>query len=164
MPFFYGVVPGVNFTTNAVANTEIDAIFVAPKSTVPTRNVNLSAIQLQGKGAALTSLSGIIQRVKKWTATASSGGTPITPSPRDSDAPAAKSTAGQASAGVVSGTGGPVLQLTVGCSASGPGSWSWLNNPDVAVTLDGGATSSIDVFNSSGQPSLLFEISLDIFE
>jgi hypothetical protein len=159
--FFYGVIPGVNFTTSGVANTEIDALFIKPGA---TRNVNLASVSLQGKGANLTSLSGIIQRVKKWTATASSGGTAITPSPRDPGAQAAKATAGQASAGVVSGTGGPVLQLAFGCSASGPGSWSWLNNPDVAVTLESAANQSVDLFNSSGAVSLLFEVGVDIFE
>jgi hypothetical protein len=157
----YGVVPGVNFTTSAVANTEIDALFIKPGA---SRCVNLVAIALQGKGANLTSLSGIIQRVKKWTATASSGGTAITPSPRDPGAQAAKATAGQATAGVTSGTGGPVLQLVVGCSGSGPGSWSFLNNPDVAITLEGGATQSIDLFNSAGAVSMVHELSCDIME
>jgi hypothetical protein len=156
----YGVVPGVNFTTSAVANTEIDALFVKPG----TRTVWMTALQVQGKGSQLTSLSGIIQRIKKWTTTASSGGTAITPSPRDPGYQAAKSTAGQASAGVTSGTGGPVLQLAFGCSASGPGSWSWLNNADVAPALEGSANQSIDAFNSSGTASLLLELSVDIME
>lgn len=160
MPFIYGVAPGVNFTTSATPNTEIDALFIKPG----TRNVNLTSSQVQGKGANLTSLSGIMQRVKKWTTTAASGGSAITPSPRDPGAQAAKATAGQASAGVTPGTGGPVLQLAFGCSASGPGSWSWLNNPDVAVTLEGSANQSIDVFNISGVASLLFELSVDIME
>ena len=160
MPMVYGVVPGVNFTTNAVANTEIDALF----GKRGTRTVLLTSVALQGKGAALTSLSGIIQRVKKWTTTASSGGTAITPSPRDPGSQAAKSTAGQASAGVTSGTGGPVLQIAFGCSASGPGSWSWLNNPDVAVVLEGSANQSIDIMNASGTASLVFELSADIQE
>ena len=161
MPFIYGVVPGVNFTTSATPNTEVDALFIKPGA---TRDVNLISSSLQGKGAALTSLSGIIQRVKKWTTTASSGGTAITPSARDPGDQAAKATAGQASAGVTSGTGGPVLQVVFGCSASGPGSWSWLNNADVAIALEGAATQSIDVFNSSGTASLLHELSVDILE
>jgi hypothetical protein len=159
--FFYGVVPGVNFTTSAVAGTENDVLFVRPGA---SRAVNLAAIAMQGKGTNLTSLSGIIQRVKKWTTTASSGGTAITPSPRDPGAQAAKATAGQASAGVTSGTGGPVLQLVVGCSGSGPGAWSYLNNPDVAITLEGGANQSIDLFSSSGAVSMVYETSCDISE
>ena len=158
---FYGVVPGVNFTTNAVANTENDVLFIKPGA---SRAVNLTAVALQGKGTNLTSLSGIINRIKKWTATSSSGGTGITPSPRDPGYQAAKATAGQASGGVVSGTGGPVLQLVVGCSGSGPGSWSYLNNPDVAVTLEGGANQSIDLFSSSGATSMAYEASVDISE
>lgn len=159
--FFYGVVPGTNFTTSGTANTEIDALFIKPGA---TRCVSLTAISIQGKGANLTSLSGILQRVKKWTSTASAGGTGITPSPRDPGAQASKATAGQATAGVTPGTGGPVLQLVVGCSGSGPGSWSYLNNPDVAVTLEGAATQSIDLFNISGAISMIHELSCDIME
>jgi len=161
MPFVYGIVPGVNFTTSATPNTETDALFIKPGA---SRAVNLTSVAVQGKGAGLTSLSGIIQRVKKWTTTASSGGSAITPSPRDPGAQAAKATAGQASAGVTPGTGGPVLQIAFGCSASGPGSWSWLNNPDVAVTLEGGSNMSIDLFNSAGSASLVHELSCDIME
>jgi hypothetical protein len=163
MPF-YGVVPGVNFTTSGIANTETDALFVRPGAAVPTRNVYLTGIQLQGKSTNATSLSGIEQRIKKWTTTASSGGTAITPSPRDTASAAAKSTAGQASAGVTSGTGGPVLQLIVGCSVSGPGQWSYLNNLDVAPMLEGGANQSIDLFNIAGAVSLAFAVSVDISE
>lgn len=160
MPFVYGIAPGANFATSATPNTEIDALFVKPG----TRNVNMIAAQVQGKGAQLTSLSGIMQRIKKWTTTASTGGSGITPSPRDPGAQAAKSTAGQATGGVTPGTGGPVLQLAFGCGATGPGSWSWLNNPDAAVTLEGSANQSIDAFNVSGTASLNFEMSVDIQE
>lgn len=160
MPFVYAVVPAVNFTTSDIANTEVDPIWMKPG----TRNLNMIGANVQGKGANLTSLSGIVQRVKKYTTTASSGGTAITPLPRDPGAQAAKSTAGQASAGVTPGTGGPVYQLAFGCSASGPGSWSWLNNPDAAIVLEGSADQSIDVINISGQTSLNFELSVDIQE
>lgn len=160
MPFVYGVAPAVNFTTSATPNTELDALFIKPG----TRNVGLISIGLQGKGSNLTSLSGLINRVKKWTTTASAGGSAVTPAPRDPGAQAAKSTAGQASAGVTPGTGGPVVQLAVGCSGTGPGSWSWLNNPDSAIMLEGSANQSIDLFNSSTTPSLAHEVSCDIME
>ncbi len=160
MPFVYGVVPGVNFTTNAVANTEIDALFLKPG----TRSLFVLSAIMQGKGAGLTSLSGIIQRVKRWTTTASSGGSAITPNPRDPGAPASTFTAGQASAGVVSGTGGPLLQTAFGCSGSGPGQWDWLNNIDKAIFAAGGANTSIDFFNSSGATSLVFETDCDAME
>lgn len=162
MPFVYGVVPGVNFTTSGVANTEIDALFIKPGAA--GRAVHLTGIQLAGKGTNLTSLSGIIQRVKKWTTTSSAGGTAITPSPRDPGNQAAKASAGQATAGVTPGTGGPVLQLTVGCSGSGPGQWSSLNDPNVAVTLESGADQSVDLFNASGAVSMVHEVSCEIQE
>jgi hypothetical protein len=156
----YGIAPGVSFTTSAVANTEIDALFIKPG----TRTIWMTAAQIQGKGANLTSLSGILQRVKKWTTTAASGGTAVTPSPRDPGYQAAKATAGQATAGVTPGTGGPVLQLVFGCSASGPGAWSALNNPDVAPCLEGSANNSVDFFNIAGAVSLVFELSCDLME
>jgi len=160
MPFVYGVVPAVNFTTNATPNTENDALFVKPGA----RTLYLTHIQMQGKGANLTSLSGIVQRLKRFFTTASSGGTALTPAPRAQNAPAATSSAGQASAGVTPGTGGPTPQLIVGCSATGPGSWDYLNNNDVAPEIDGSATQSFDLFNSSGVASLVFETSIDIQE
>lgn len=159
--FVYGVAPGVNFTTSATPNTETDALFIRPGA---ARTLRVISCNLQGKGANLTSLSGIIQRIKRWTATAAAGGTAITPSPRDPGAQAAKATAGQASAGVTPGTGGPLLQLVVGCSGSGPGAWSYLNNPDVDMVVEAGANSSIDFFNSSGAASMVHELSCDIAE
>jgi len=160
MPFIYGVVPAVNFTTSATPNTEIDALFVKPGA----RTMAITHIQMQGKGAQLTSLSGIIQRLKRYFTTASAGGSAVTPAPRSQLAPAATSSAGQASAGVTPGTGGPTPQLIVGCSATGPGSWDSLNNNDVAPEIDGSATQSLDLFNSSGTASLVFETAVDIQE
>ncbi len=161
MPFVYNVMPGVNFTTSATPNTEIDALFIAPG----TKTLTVMSVTMGGKGAALTFLSGIVQRIKRWTTTASAGGTAITPSPRMQTGSAAKATAGQATAGVTPGTGGPILQGLITCSGSGPGNgWNWLNNPDTAIEVDGGATQSIDLFNSSGTASMVFETAVDIQE
>ncbi len=126
----------------------------------------MQALRIQGKGAALTALSGIVARLKQWTATASSAGTAITARPVDNRAPAAASTAaagvGGGTAAVTSGTTG-VYVGGCGCGASGPGGWVAIN-PDSVITLDGGANKSTDLISASGTASLNFEFSLDIVE
>ena len=138
-------------------------MFIAPGA---TRISALISCLLQGKGAGLTALSGIANRIKQWTASASSGGTAITPRPADKRAPAAVSTAAGGAAGgtgaVTSGTTAVVVK-SVGCGASGPGGWV-AANPDASITLDGGATMSTDGFSSSGTASLNFEWSYGITE
>lgn len=160
MPFIYAVVPGAQQTTNASGGTENDALFIKPGS---TRNVFLQQMLIQGKAAALTSLSGIVARLKKWTTTASSGGTGITPTPRDVGMQASKATAGYATGGVTSGTGGPALLGAFGCSAGGPGGWA-AQNADSVHTLEAADNKSIDAFVSSPTASMGYDLSAEIGE
>lgn len=167
MPFVYTVASKANaenFTTSATPNTEIDAAFLKPGA---SRVTNLIALYLQGKGAALTALSGIIARLKQWTSTASSAGTAITPAAKDNRAPAAVTTAAAGTSGgtaaVTSGTGGPAIVGAHGCGASGPGGWV-APNPDAAISLDGNANKSTDLFTASGTASLNLEFSFDVQE
>lgn len=167
MPFVYNVsskAVAENYATSATPNTEINFAFLKPGA---SRVSNLIALYLQGKGAALTALSGIIARIKQWTTTGSSGGTAITPAAKDNRAPAAVSTAGAGAGGgiaaVTPGTGGPAVVGAHGCGASGPGGWV-AQNPDAAVTLDGNANKSTDLFSASGTASLNFEFSGDVQE
>lgn len=159
MPFVYGVVPGVDFTTSGTPGTEIDAIFIRPG----TRTMALQALYATGKAPALTAISGIIQRVKKYSATAASGGSAVVPTPRDPGAQAAKASSGQATAGVVAGSGGPSLVLAIGHGAGGQGGWV-APNADSMPVLEAAATQSLDIFNSSNTASLKFELSLEIVE
>lgn len=161
MPMVYGVVPGALQTSNATPNTENDCFFVAAGSA--SRAVGLLGLYVHGKGAALTAISGITFRIKKWTTTASSGGTSITPTPRDVGFQASKATAGYAVAAVTSGTGGPTLLGSIGCGAAGPGGWV-APNPDALPVIEAGSADSIDVFNASGTASLNFEMSAEIVE
>lgn len=167
MPFVYNLqtkTQAENYATSGTGNTEIDFAFIKPGA---TRAFSLIALRVQGKGAGLTALSGIAFRLKQWTSTSSSGGTGSTPQPVDNRAPAAVTTAGFGTAGgiaaVTSGTGGPNLVGGCGCGASGPGGWV-APNPDGAITLDGGATKSTDVFSSSGTISMNFEAQAEIQE
>lgn len=151
-----------NYTTNSSANTDNDTAFIKPG----TRNIAVQALIVGGKGAGLTALSGIAYRLKKWTTTASSGGTANTPAPSDPGAQACKATAGwgATAAGVVtSGTGGPTFQCGCVSGAAGPGGWT-AANPDSMKVLEGSANQSMDLFSSSGTVSLNFEANIEFQE
>lgn len=163
MPFVYGLqskMVAETFSTSGTPNTAIDASFIKPGS---SRVVALLALRVQGRGAGLTSLSGIAFRIEQWTTTAGAGGTATTPAPVDNRAPAAVATSGMASAGVTDGTGGPNYVGGCGCGASGPGGWV-APNLDSPPTLDGGANKSINVFVSSGTASMAYEMWQEIQE
>lgn len=141
------------FVTSGSGGTQVDSFFIKPGATRP---VALIALRGQGRGAALTSLSGISLLIKQYTSTAASGGTSVTPAPVDKRAPAAVCTMGGASGGVTVGTGGPTQVGGIGFGASGPGGWQ-APNPDAAIALDGGATMSTDLFSCSGSASMNYE-------
>lgn len=157
MPAYYTDVPGATQTTNAAANTANDCFFVAPGTTA---RVAVRGILPAGRGAAKTNVSGISYRLEKWTSTASSGGSSITPSPDAPEYRAAKHTAGFSASTVVSGTGGPTLMTSVGSGIATPGQWLALPSLDDAYWLDAAATQSLDIFNVTGDVSLVFELSV----
>lgn len=164
MPFCYHVdsaVVATNFATHATPNQEIDAMFIK----AGLRTASLLSMMVGGKGAGLTTISGIAYRLKRWPTTASSGGTAIVPIPRDEDGPAARTVAGGASAGVTSGTGTAVFVGGCMSGAAGPGGWV-AENPDAAPALTASAspTKSIDLFTVSGTASLNYEAKLAIQE
>jgi hypothetical protein len=150
-----------NYQCSATPNTEIDFLFLKPGA---SRCLKVLSVKVQGKGAQLTSLSGISIRLKHWTSTASSGGTATTPAPKNNLAPAAVATAGMGAAGgtgaVTSGTGGPNIVGYQSMGGSGPGGNVPINQDDVP-TLDGGANKSADLFSSSPTASLAFECAID---
>ena len=143
-----------NTTTNGTANTENETFFVKPG----VRNVVLQAMQVIGKGAGLTSISGIVHRIIRW-GTASTSGTGITPAPKDPGNQAAKCTA---ASGPTAGTTRLNKEI-FGCGAAGPGAWT-APNQDSGELQEGGAATSIDAVNSSGTISLAFEWSASVFE
>lgn len=168
MPFVYGFASKTvaeNYNVSGTANTEIDAAFLKAGATRP---MSLQALRVQGKGVALTALTGLIFRLKQWTTTSSSGGTALALAPTDNRAPAAVSTGAAGTAGgtaaVTSGTGGPSIVGGCGCGASGPGGWV-AATPDNNIMLDGGATKSTDLFSASGGTvSLPYEFMGEIVE
>jgi hypothetical protein len=83
-----------------------------------TRGVDLMSIFVHGRGAALTAITGIGYRVRRWT-TAGSGGTAITPAPRRIGTTAASTAADKVTA-ITAGTVSGAYQLGFGCGAAGP--------------------------------------------
>ena len=160
MLLFYSDVPGATQTTNAVAGTANDCFFIKLGA---TRGVWLNAIYPTGRGALLTSISGISYRLEKWFTTAAAGGTGITPSPKDVGYQAAKHTAAFAVGAVTPGTGGPTLMLSIGSGTTSPGNWI-APTLDQAYFLEAAATQSLDIFNVSGAAALVFELSVDTVE
>lgn len=156
MPFVYTLPTSnlaTNFTTSATPATEIEHQFIKPGS----RNMGVLSVEVNGKGAALTAITGIGFRIKKWITTAASGGTAQTPAPNDIGMQASKSTAGMtAAASVTAGTGGPTFLGSFGCGGGGPGGWA-AKNPDNLYTLEGSATQSIGLWSVSGVASMVWE-------
>ncbi len=140
-----------NLTTNGSANTETEAWFLK----AGVRNACLQAIALIGKGAGLTSISGIVMRVVRW-GTASTGGTGITPSPADPGMQAAKATAASRPTSGSTRTN----RFVCGCGAAGPGGWV-APNPDTMEVLEGGGALGLAGIDASGTVSLAYEFSFD---
>lgn len=163
MPMVYslpGAVLGNNFSTHATPNTEIEHIFVKPG----TRNVALLSLLANGKGAGLTTLTGIALRIKKWTTTSAAGGTAATPAPQDIGSQASKATAGWTlAASVTAGTGGPTFLGHIGFGGSGPGGWI-AENPDAMPMLEGSDNKSFGIWSISGTASMNFEPTLKFQE
>ena len=150
---------GALVTTNASGATENDFAFVKPGA---TRNVMVRAISLIGRAAGATTIASVVVRIKKWTTTASSTNA-VTPAPVEIGYQAAKSTAGISATTVTSGTGGPTVLGTIGCSQGGPG--GWVARDDYSgYLLEGNDAKSIDLFNISGVASVPFECDLEIVE
>lgn len=140
------------FATHATPGTEVDAVFIKPG----TRNIWVTLLQVLGRGAGLTALSGIAFRLKRYPTTAAAGGTAITPGPKDPGAQACKATAAGASAGVTVGTGTPIFVGGCGSGAAGPGGWA-ARDQDASGVVEGSANQSIDLFPASGTASLNYE-------
>lgn len=168
MPFIYAVDPATTIPTHATPNTEKDHLFIKPG----TRNVGIQAIYVHGKGAGLTAISGITFRLKKYPSTAAATGTGTalaagtTLNPRDPGSQAAKASGAFSAAspsGITAGTGTLATLVTIGCGAAGPGGWV-APNADSMHELEGSATQSMDLFDSSGTASLNFASSIEIVE
>ena len=158
MPMVYtlSLATAGNTATNGSANTENPTFTTKPG----VRNVALQAMYVTGKGAGLTSISGIIHRIVTFgTASTSAGGVAIVPSPKDPgmqaalQVPFSNQTVGSTRKN----------HVVFGCGAAGPGGWV-APNPDSVILLQGGSAGSIDAVNASGTVSLNFEWSAETVE
>ncbi len=160
MAYYYSVSPTADVATSATANTEVDHLRMA---SVAAAMVGVTAMYVGGKGAALTSVTGIELRLKRMNP-ASTVGTAITPSPRDVRALVAASstwftapTIGTAAA----------LQLAIVCSSAGPGYWL-AGDPDNAIIANAGggaANGNFDLLSlTQGTVALNLHYTIEFYE
>lgn len=159
MPFVYSVegAPATPYATSGTANTE-DPTLVLRQA---TRGVDLTALFVHGRGSALTAITGIGYRVRRWT-TAGTGGTAITPSPRRIGTTASTTAADKVTA-ITPGTISGAYQLAIGCGAAGPGGWV-ARDQDSAIHLEGGGSDELDINSVCGGVSFLHHVSAEIAE
>lgn len=150
MPFVYGVgAAGVDYATSASADTE-DAWMALRESTSGFR---LTGLFVAGKAVAATVLNGISHHVKRWT-TAGSGGTSLTPSPRNSTSPAASTTAADKQSALTPGTVSGAVQLSIGHGASGPGGWV-ARDENSKIMVPPGTADELAIYSIQGGSSAL---------
>ena len=159
MAFVYGVegAPATPYACHGTPNTE-DPTLVLRGGTF---GFDLQAIWTLGRGAALTAISGIGYRVRRWT-TAGSGGTAVTPAPRRIGTTANTVASDKVSA-ITAGTVSGAYQLSFGCGAAGPGGWV-APNPDSMIRVEGGSSDELDINSVCGVASLLHHVSAEIVE
>lgn len=152
MPLFYAAGAGANQTTSGTTNTEVNTLYGTAGATRP---IAIDSLQVGGKANAATSISGISFRCKHWT-TGTTGGSAITPKPRDPGYQAAVGTFGS---GGTTGSGGGGLHFAVMCGKAGPGGWA-ATNPDDRPYIEAASGDSLDISNAAVEISLVYEASL----
>jgi hypothetical protein len=166
MPFVYdlALATPASSTTNGSANTESSVFTAATVTTLPSNSFSVFAMYVQGKAAAATSITGLAFRMLTLTtASATAGGTQITPRPATVGGPAALAVV--YSAVTTIGATGRTNHVIFGCGAAGPGGWV-AGNPDAMLTIRPTVTNaaSIDVASVSAGTSLAFEWSAQMQE
>ena len=159
MPFVYAVdgAPATPYASHATPNTE-DPTLVLRQA---TRGFSVQAVYVHGRGAALTALTGIGYRVRRWT-TVGTGGTAVTPNPRAIGTTASTTAADKVTA-ITAGTVSGVYQLGIGCGAAGPGGWV-APNADSMIHVEGGSADELDINSVSGVASMLHHVHAEIVE
>lgn len=160
MPFVYSFegAPATPYATHGTPNTEDPTVVLRQA----TRGVDLQALYVLGRGAALTAITGIGYRLRRWT-TAGSGGTAINSiAPRRVGTTASTTIVDKASA-ITAGTVSGAYQLSFGCGAAGPGGWV-ARDADSAIHIEGGSSDEIDINSVCGVASMLHHVSGEIAE
>lgn len=162
MPFLYNVTHDGTLkflSTSASANTELANMALRQA----VRNFSLNSLLAFGRGAALTTLTGIGLIVRRWT-TAGTGGTAATPAPRRIGTTASTTAATSVDAAITAGTVSGAVQAKCGFGAAGPGGWVARDDSSKIVVEAGGAD-ELDVMSIQGGSSALnFELAAEIEE
>jgi hypothetical protein len=162
MPFVYDVTHDGTLkflSTSASANTELANMALRQA----TRNFSLNALMAFGRGAALTTLTGIGNIVRRWT-TAGSGGTAATPAPRRIGTTASTVCATSVDSAITAGTVSGAVQAKYGFGAAGPGGWV-ARDDDSKILVEAGSADELDVMSIQGGSSALnFELQAEIEE
>lgn len=155
--YVYGIEGEISNASSASADT-VDA-YMALRETAQA--VWLQTWLSQGKGAALTALTGMIHRLRHWT-TVGTGGDSVTPSPARPGMPAASTLV--VDGGYTEGTVSGATVLAFGHGATGPGGWMARNDESRKV-LEAG---SVDEWSMNsiqpGTVALNFEDFAEICE
>jgi len=162
MPFIYDVAHDGTakfLATSGTANTELANMALRQA----TRGFNLNAVRVQGRGAGLTTLTGISFVVRRWT-TAGSGGTAATPAPRRIGTTASTTAATSCDSAITAGTVSGAVQAMFGCGAAGPGGFV-ARDDDSKIHVEGGSSDELDIFSIQGGGSALnFSMDAEIEE
>lgn len=159
MPFVYDIslATAGNTTTNSSAGTENNTFTIKTGAA----NCALQSMYVLGKGAGLTAISGIVHRIVHW-GTASTSGTSITPTPKDSRLQGVLAAKAVVTSAATNGST-RTNKVIFGCGAAGPGGWV-APNPDSLESMIASGSDSLDALNASGTVSLAFEWSGEIVE
>jgi len=159
MPFLYGVdgMPATAYATHATPNTEDPSLCLRQA----VRNFDLISLFVHGRGAALTAITGIGFRVRRWT-TVGSGGTAVVPNPRRIGTTASTVGADKVSA-LTQGTVSGAVQVAIGCGAAGPGGWVAVN-PDAYITVEAGSADELAIDSVCGVTAMPHHVSAEIQE
>lgn len=145
-------------TTNASAGTEDKLIAV--RTAANQRTLAFMGLYVSGRHS---SSGGIVLRLKTADTTANTGGSAVTKSKRDPDAPAMAAT-------IVDSSFTPgstlVTRQVVGCAAQGGlGGW-FAMSPEQSLIMkaNGGATGNAEVYVVGGNSSLPYESQFELAE
>lgn len=155
MPFYFRTAPTADVATSASANTSVDHL----RTLTVGRDCCITKLDLIGKGAAQSTITGIEVRVSRF-ATASTSGSAITPAKANPDSPAATLTA---FTGPTIGST-ETIQWAGGMMSSGQGGFQPIDpsmDDGIILANAGGANGNADVLSQSeGTAGLNFKYTL----
>src|SRR5579885_1131924 len=161
MPFFTYAIEQIGLTTNSTTDTESNhLLLLTPTAAASKGPCYISQLKAGARGATA---GGCALRLSAF-ATAGSGGTSVTPQPRNSRSPAANTTA--ANGAYTAGSGTRTDLAGVFFPATG-GSDVWFPNDEddgVVLQLGGGANGNAEIRSRANPTSVPFDFLVEFFE